>query len=140
MTKLKNGLSVVDTQGSGSVIVFSDVYVTGIFRKQRFDVFRPFDEAKVSAVKVFFRTEVVGFAEVVEAIAVEMVDDGMVFRFVFIDNGKSGAIDNVDYLELFAECLDKGSFSCTHAAIESENFPLVDELDELFGSFVYCIE
>lgn len=133
-------MSVVDAQGSGSVAVFCDVDVACVFGEQRFDVFGPFDEAEVSAVEVFFCSEVVGFAEVVESVAVEVVDDGVVFGFVFIDNGKGGAIDNVDYFEFLADCLDESGFSGAHAAIEGEDRPLVDELDELFCGFVYCIE
>ena len=71
-----------------------DIYT--IVGEQLFDFVGPFDEAESPAGEIVFGSEVIGFFDFVEPVAIEVVDEFAGSSGpVFVDNGECGTIDGV---------------------------------------------
>ena len=116
-----------------------DIYT--IVGEQLFDFVGPFDEAESTAGEIVFGSEVIGFFDFVEPVAIEVVDEFAGSSGpVFVDNGECGTIDGVVYTEFFTNGFNESRFSGSHVAVKSEYRIVAHELNELAGCFLYLVE
>lgn len=86
-----------------------DIYT--IVGEQLFDFVGPFDEAESPAGEIVFGSEVIGFFDFVEPVAIEVVDEFAGSSGpVFVDNGECGTIDGGVYTEFFTNGFNESRF------------------------------
>ena len=81
----------VDLERAGRVAVHGDAYRHHVVGQQLLDLFGPFDQTEVARIEILFVAEVVSFADVVDAVEVEMVDAAAALALVLVDDGERGA-------------------------------------------------
>mgnify|MGYP006864454554 CR=1 FL=1 len=93
---------------------------------------RPAENAEV------FKAEVEYFANVLDAIEIEMVD-GTEVRTIFVDYGKCGGTDSICYAKLLTYGFDEGCLAGSHSTIEGKDALLPYLGNKLFGSLTDTI-
>ena len=121
----------VDADGARLVVVDFDADCYGLLGQEWLYEFGPLDEAGTAAVEVLLGAYVVGLAEVLNPIEIEVIDGFSVGVGIFVDNGEGGRCHGVLHPEGFANGLDEGGLAGTHLAVEGENASVAHCLHEL---------
>lgn len=113
---------ILHAKSAGAVGHLGEIDPDGVVGQEGLEHVRPLNETVVARIEVVLRAEVHGFADVLEAVAVEMIDLWHIaLHVVHIDQGEGGAVDDVVGAEFRTELPDEGRLAHTHLAAESED-------------------
>lgn len=113
---------ILHAKSAGAVGHLGEIDPDGVVGQEGLEHVRPLNETVVARIEVVLRAEVHGFADVLEAVAVEMIDLWHIaLHVVHIDQGEGGAVDDVVGAEFRAELSDEGRLAHTHLAAERKD-------------------
>ena len=109
------------------------------WRKYARRFLRPFNETYMIAVQTILNPGSHCFFFILQPVQVDMKYHSA-GRGIFINNGKGRAAYNIRHALQLAKCMDKGRFSCTHIAMKSDHFFIVDCLPKPASCILYLAQ